>query len=278
MLTTATVPMEWAFTPAVIFAGGIFWTTFKTGLDPISLFTTLVLVALFSTPLMSLLQYWPLLGTAAACFRRIQEFLLLEEQLDPRQVQTRTYQGSDGSLGDADVCEKTITLSAETKEKHTQLVLEIHGATIAATRDGSPVLDNVNLSVSESNLFMVVGAVGSGKSILLRSLLGETFLLKGSIDIHCRPKFAFCDQKTWLPNMTIREVIIGEEDPDEAWYNTVLNTCLLKHDIEQFEDKDRTKIGSNGARLSGGQKQRVVSLDSVRCYGTVSDCLLIRYL
>lgn len=252
--------MEWAFTPAVIFAGGIFWTTFKTSLDPISLFTTLVLVALFSTPLMSLLQYWPLLGTAAACFTRIQEFLLLEEQLDPRQVQPRSDQSSEGSTEDAEICEKTNTLSAESKEKHPQVVIEIRGATIAPTRDGSPILENVNLSVSESHLFMVVGAVGSGKSILLRSLLGETFLLKGSIDIHCKPKIAFCDQRTWLPNMTIRDVIIGEEEPDEAWYNTVLDSCLLKHDMEQFSNKDHTMIGSNGARLSGGQKQRVVSL------------------
>lgn len=210
--------------------------------------------------MITILQSWPLLGTAAACFTRVQDFLLLEERADSRSL----HEPGDDSSSDTASCEKSITLYSKTSGSKRGKVVTIQGATIAATQAGEPILQDANLSISESDLVMVVGIVGSGKSILLRSLLGETFLLKGSIDMDSSA-IAFCDQRTWLPNLTVQEIIVGEGKFDEAWYNTVISACMLKYDIEQFPQKDQSKIGSDGALLSGGQKQRLVRYFTYGC-------------
>lgn len=234
-------------------AGALFWTTFKQGLDSVRLYPVLVLLTLIGDALMLILQTTPQLGTAAACFERVGDFLLLDERVDPRHL----HLSDDCASSDSGSCEKTFT--AYTKVKGAKLhVINIRGANIAAAKDADPVLKNVNLTVSESGLFMAVGAVGSGKSVLLRTLLGETFLLAGKVEMQ-QSTIAFCDQKSWLPNLTVQQVIVGEGEYDAVWYNTIVTACMLKRDIETFPKKDHTEIGSDGALLSGGQKQRLVS-------------------
>lgn len=103
----------------------------------------------------------------------------------------------------------------------------------------------------------MLDSVGSGKSTLLKSILGETRLLSGSISAlpGC---VAFCEQKAWLLNNTLRENILGISVYDDIWYKTVTDACALTADFSELPMGDATQIGSQGFALSGGQKQRLV--------------------
>lgn len=54
--------------------------------------------------------------------------------------------------------------------------------------------------------------------------------------------------------------MIDQADFDPAWYDTVMDACMLSVDIRDLPQGDKSLAGSNGSNLSGGQKQRVVRL------------------
>lgn len=120
------------------------------------------------------------------------------------------------------------------------------------------VLEDVNFEVKASTLSMIVGSVGSGKSVLLKAILGEAQASEGQIHVSSA-KIAFCDQVAWLPDLSIRNAIIGESPVDEDRYAAAIAACSLTYDIEQLPQGDATMVGSNGSNISGGQKQRIVS-------------------
>lgn len=127
------------------------------------------------------------------------------------------------------------------------------------------VLDDINLQVPAGSFVILSGPTGSGKSTMLRAILGEISTAHGSISVSSR-KIAYCAQRPWLPNGTIKEVIYGatdiytsESETHFRWYQEVINMCCLGHDFDALPHGDRTEIGSRGLNLSGGQRQRVVS-------------------
>lgn len=125
-------------------------------------------------------------------------------------------------------------------------------------------MENINVDVKTATLTTISGPTGSGKSTLLRMILGEVILSHGSISVSTQ-RIAYCAQRPWLPNGTIKEAISGATtDPRfisedlEKRYNEVLTMCCLMHDIDTLVDGDQTQIGSRGINLSGGQRLRVV--------------------
>lgn len=123
------------------------------------------------------------------------------------------------------------------------------------------ILTGVNLGVDHDSLVIVSGPVGSGKSMLLRAILGELPPTQGSIQLAFR-RVAYCAQKPWLPNGSIKQAIrgMGDDQGDMRWYRRVVEACCLEHDLDLLSDGDEMQIGSGGLNLSGGQRQRVVSL------------------
>ncbi|KAF7587664.1 hypothetical protein BBP40_006894 [Aspergillus hancockii] len=125
------------------------------------------------------------------------------------------------------------------------------------------VLEHIDIEVAAGSLTIISGPTGSGKSTLLRAILGEVVPVQGSISLSTR-QIAYCAQKTWLPNGTIKEIIYGASDlysardqDNERWYHEVTRLCCLPHDLNSLPHGDRTRIGSGGLNLSGGQRQRV---------------------
>ncbi|PWY89417.1 P-loop containing nucleoside triphosphate hydrolase protein [Aspergillus sclerotioniger CBS 115572] len=121
----------------------------------------------------------------------------------------------------------------------------------------SPVLEDVNLQVFSGQFHAIVGPTGSGKSTLLRALLGELNPIRGVIRKRVSGGIAYCAQKPWLMNGTIRSNVIGTGPFEPSWYQQVLFACDLDKDLASFPQRDQTSIGSAGVALSGGQKQRV---------------------
>ena len=120
----------------------------------------------------------------------------------------------------------------------------------------------------------VVGGIGSGKSSLLYSLLGE-MKFKDSLG---KPKMtvngtmSLVTQKPWIVNDTVKNNIVFGERFDPVRYKEIIKYACLERDFELFTHGDQTMIGEKGATLSGGQKARI---SFARSLYSNSDILLL---
>lgn len=138
------------------------------------------------------------------------------------------------------------------------------------------VLRNLNLQMPTKGLTVISGKTGSGKSLLLASMLGEADILHGVIktpqpptlaerfDEHANDAnwvidsaIAYVSQTPWIENATIRDNILFGLPYNESRYRKVIHACALKKDLDMLTDGEFTDIGANGINLSGGQKWRV---------------------
>ena len=131
----------------------------------------------------------------------------------------------------------------------------IENGTFKWDLDTPEVLKDITLDVPKGSLTAVVGTVGSGKSSLLSAILGELHKMEGSVNTV--GKIAYVPQQAWIQNCTLKENITFCEDNDEIRYNSVIDDCALRTDLEILPAGDKTEIGEKGINLSGGQKQRV---------------------
>uniref|UniRef100_A0A1B0AEP1 ABC-type glutathione-S-conjugate transporter n=1 Tax=Glossina pallidipes TaxID=7398 RepID=A0A1B0AEP1_GLOPL len=121
--------------------------------------------------------------------------------------------------------------------------------------DVESTLKNINIEVKKNTLCAIVGTVGSGKSSILQSFLGEMDKISGTVNTV--GSIAYVPQQAWIQNATFRENILFGKPYDRRRYNRVINACALKPDIEILSAGDLTEIGEKGINLSGGQKQRI---------------------
>lgn len=137
-------------------------------------------------------------------------------------------------------------------------------------------LSNLNIEFPKKELSVISGRTGSGKSLLLASIIGEAEVLSGTITVPKPPlaeerhdesankgnwildsSIAFVAQIPWIENATIRDNIVFGLPFDNERYQKVLSACALTKDLEMLQDGELTDIGANGINLSGGQKWRV---------------------
>ncbi|KAG5878881.1 hypothetical protein JTB14_005772 [Gonioctena quinquepunctata] len=116
-------------------------------------------------------------------------------------------------------------------------------------------LDGINLTVPHGCLLGIIGPVGSGKSSLLQTILGELEVVKGNIKVN--GKISYASQEPWLFGATVRQNIVFGAEFDKQRYHDVVKACALEKDFEQFDNGDLTIVGDRGASLSGGQKARI---------------------
>ncbi|KAF7558681.1 hypothetical protein G7046_g5481 [Stylonectria norvegica] len=222
--------------------------------------TALSILSVMMNPLGDLLGNVPHSFAALGCFKRIQEFLDLDERVDSRVI-CWTPEGS-ASPG-----------SSETQASSAQDGVEMQDLDIVKAKDASISIDNGNFSWGETRvlndittrfsrrqngtLTIIVGPIGSGKSTLLKALLGETTMSSGVVSLNTSD-LAFCDQTPWVMNATIRANIIAESKGFESsWFDTVVEACDLTFDLSRLPLGDLTEVGDKGVKLSGGQKQRL---------------------
>jgi ATP-binding cassette subfamily C (CFTR/MRP) protein 1 len=231
------------------------------------LFSSLLLLRLITQPMNTVFQAAPTLFSALACLGRIQGFILDDSRKD---IRTQKYR-SQLSLVSARVSKESkifeststsaeeLPYSAEEKSASALSAISVRDGTFGWGVDTPPTLQNINLDIEFASLTMIVGHVASGKSTLLKALLGELPKSTGYVDV-ARRRIAFCDQTPWITNATLQQNILGYSAYDRDWYKTVVHGCMLDQDLAGFPGKDQTVVGSNGINLSGGQKQRLVSL------------------
>lgn len=134
-------------------------------------------------------------------------------------------------------------------------------------------LGPLDLSFPVGALSVVIGPVGSGKTTLIQSLLGETQLVEGKIfmpDDHANREIcavdpatglsdtvAYCSQSAWLVGASIKDNIVFGSEWNKKRYNAVVDACALRKDFEIFDLGDETEVGEKGTTCSGGQKARI---------------------
>ncbi|KAF2882882.1 hypothetical protein ILUMI_23292 [Ignelater luminosus] len=116
-------------------------------------------------------------------------------------------------------------------------------------------LTNLNVMIEKGKLIGVIGTVGSGKSSLLQTILGELHIINGNLEVN--GKLSYASQEPWVFAATIRQNIIFGQNYDPKRYNDVIQVCAFEKDLKQFPDGDLSIVGDRGASLSGGQKARI---------------------
>ena len=119
-------------------------------------------------------------------------------------------------------------------------------------------MDGVNFRAKKGDLTVLIGKIGSGKSSLLYSLLGDMRikdLKKTSVVVN--GTVGFLSQNPWLINGTVKENILLDKDLDPKKFSWAVKYSALDHDIKIWDEKEDHFIGENGAALSGGQKARI---------------------
>lgn len=218
-------------------------------------FTTLAIVEIITTPLALLLQTLPSLTSSLACLDRVQTYLKSSERTSNQSSAKDVY---PELLNDNLSVEKDIAIVPTYSDL---LIVSLQQASFAYSNAAvdDHVLDSVSFNVPRESISIVVGPVGSGKSSLLKSILGELVLLEGELNVRSE-RIAYCDQNPWIPNGTVRECIVGTHDGllDSSWYDEVVYTCALDEDIDAFLEGSDSNVGSRGMALSDGQKHRLV--------------------
>ena len=187
---------------------------------------------------------------------------------------------------DANISAKRVEtyLESAEKEEHTKAgpTISFKDASIAwpseetGQDEDQYCLRDLNLEFPNNELSVIAGRTGSGKSLLLASILGEADILSGTIQVPCGPSWderfddqaksdnwylegslAFVAQIPWIENATIKDNILFGLPIDPVRYKKTLSVCALEKDLQTLPDGELTDIGANGINLSGGQKWRV---------------------
>jgi ABC-type multidrug transport system fused ATPase/permease subunit len=116
-------------------------------------------------------------------------------------------------------------------------------------------LFRVSLEAHRGALFCIVGKVGSGKSSVLLSVLGDLVCVLGEVSV--KGRVAYVGQRPFIQNSTLKDNILFGRPYDEAKYMKTLEMCALLPDLDVLPAGDQTEIGERGINLSGGQKARV---------------------
>ncbi|RXN18226.1 cystic fibrosis transmembrane conductance regulator [Labeo rohita] len=119
----------------------------------------------------------------------------------------------------------------------------------------TPVLKDISLNLKKGEMLAVTGSMGSGKSSLLMTILGE--LVPSSGKIRHSGRISYSSQTAWIMPGTIRDNILFGLTYDEYRYKSVVKACQLEEDLAALPEKDKTPMAEGGLNLSGGQKARV---------------------
>ena len=130
------------------------------------------------------------------------------------------------------------------------------------------ILDNVSFKIEKGQTVYLVGDNGSGKSLIVRTLLGfipyEGQILLGNNDIKnidnkiLRNKLGVIFQEPFIFSDTVRNNIdIFNNYKQIKKIRTIANICEIDDEIIQFPNGYNEIIGERGITLSGGQRQRI---------------------
>lgn len=221
----------------------------------------------------------------------------IEDYLNEDEISTCTTTGVDSAntavkigFESATVCWPTSDTNNDNEEQNDNNSDTTAGDNDNNQQDSTFTLKDISVIFPDNQLSLICGGTGSGKTLLMLSLLGETEIKQGTVycpqsassytldnstaitSIHLslsdsdhvvppnwilKNAVAYVSQTAWLQNASIKDNILFGLPFIEKRYIATLTACALNKDLSYLEDGDETEIGEKGITLSGGQKARV---------------------
>jgi len=147
--------------------------------------------------------------------------------------------------------------------------IEVRGAFFSYGKDGPPVLQNVSLEIQPGEFVAIVGPSGSGKSSLIRLLVGFDRPTTGSV-LYDDQDLASLDtaavrrqcgvvlQHARPLRGSVLDNIRGAQQHSMAAVQAAVEMAGLADDIEAMPMGLHTVLSDGGSSLSGGQRQRLM--------------------
>ena len=134
---------------------------------------------------------------------------------------------------------------------------------------GRPIIERVNLDVTEGEFISIVGASGCGKSTFLRLLLAQEMPTRGQIRIAGAPpatepgreRGVVFQRYSVFPHMTVRDNVVAAESFAESPIGRFFGARLREARARADEVLERIGLahmaGAYPSALSGGMQQRL---------------------
>ena len=147
----------------------------------------------------------------------------------------------------------------------------LHVTGLSCRHEDSEIgIETVNLTLNRREFVVVTGRIGSGKSLLLETLLGLRPKERGEVrwngvpiddlaSFFVPPRCAYTPQVPRLFSETLRDNILLGLPGGEGDLQTAIYAAVMEPDIAQLEDGLDTLVGPRGVKLSGGQIQRTAA-------------------
>lgn len=154
-------------------------------------------------------------------------------------------------------------------EKDILQLLQVSNLTYHYPGTNQGIID-ISFEIQRGSLTVITGQISSGKTTLLRALLGLLPMQDGCIywnghlveepaSFFIPPRSAYTPQIPQLFSYTLRENILLGLSKDNNDIATALNMAVFDQDLATMNENLETLVGSKGVRLSGGQIQRVAA-------------------
>jgi len=130
-------------------------------------------------------------------------------------------------------------------------------------------MEGIDLHIRRGSFTVITGRVGSGKTTLVRTLLGLLPAQSGELRWNGRPvadaasfmtppRCAYTAQMPVLFSQSLREnILLGWPVADHV--DEAIRSAVLERDVAGMEHGLDTPVGSKGVKLSGGQVQRTAA-------------------
>ncbi|MEM7020009.1 MAG: ABC transporter ATP-binding protein [Pseudomonadota bacterium] len=131
-------------------------------------------------------------------------------------------------------------------------------------------IKNITFDIPNASFTVITGRVGSGKTTLVRTLLGllkredgniywNEQLIEDPASFFIPPISAYTSQVPRLFSETLKEnILMGMERSDEDILSAI-NSAVMDDDLKGLESGLDTMVGPKGVKLSGGQIQRAAA-------------------
>jgi ATP-binding cassette subfamily B protein len=134
-------------------------------------------------------------------------------------------------------------------------------------RDSVNGIRDVDLDIAQGEFVVVTGRIGSGKTTLMRAILGLLPADAGSIEWNGEevldpsrsmvpPRSAYTPQVPKLFSMSLEDNLVLGDAVTEHVLDESIYIATMRHDIDLMPEGLETMVGPRGVRLSGGQIQR----------------------
>jgi ATP-binding cassette, subfamily B, bacterial len=131
-------------------------------------------------------------------------------------------------------------------------------------------VSGIDLTIRRGEFVVITGRVGSGKSCLLKTLLGllpqqagevrwNGSLVEDPANFFVPPRCAYTAQVPRLFSESLRDNILLGLAAGPSEIDAALRAAVLEEDVPRLDHGLDTMVGTRGVKLSGGQVQRAAT-------------------